>query len=139
MKRRRVQGQLRMAVDLRASLRRRVRGSDEAALSYLRARFLRSVSRQIHSARLAAGLTQADLAERLHTTQSVISRTEADVTGAISLRRFTDWLMACETVPKAVTTVSVASAREAALALLAPAPAAASPPVLRSGRHGRTE
>ena len=120
MKKWRITGRLRMATDLRAPLLRSIRSSDEAALKYLRNHFLRSAARQLYSARRAAGVTQVELAERLHTTQSVISRTEADITGAISLRRFVDWLMACQTVPKAVTTVSARSAREAALELLAP-------------------
>ncbi|MEI6808632.1 MAG: helix-turn-helix transcriptional regulator [bacterium] len=49
------------------------------------------VARQMVAARTKAGLTQADLARRMHTTQSVISRIESGVNVSIeTLARFAD-------------------------------------------------
>lgn len=60
------------------------RVSDEFDLEY-------EVARQMLAARTTAGLTQADLARRMHTTQSVISRIESGVNVSIeTLARFAD-------------------------------------------------
>lgn len=49
------------------------------------------VARQMQAARAQAGLTQADLARRMHTTQSVVSRIESGVNVSIeTLARFAE-------------------------------------------------
>ena len=49
------------------------------------------VAREMLTARTNAGLTQADVARRMHTTQSVISRIESGVNVSIeTLARFAD-------------------------------------------------
>ena len=49
------------------------------------------VARQMQTARRDAGLTQADLARRMHTTQSVVSRIESGVNVSIeTLARFAE-------------------------------------------------
>ena len=86
-------------------------GDNEArAVEVLRAQFLRGISRQLYRARREAGLSQQDLAQMLHTTQSSISRTECDKAGAMSMKRFVDWMIACDAVPTAVQTVATEAA-----------------------------
>lgn len=49
------------------------------------------VARQMQAARTQAGLTQADLARRMHTTQSVVSRIESGVNVSVTtLARFAE-------------------------------------------------
>ena len=58
--------------------------SDEFDLEY-------EVARQMQAACTRAGLTQADLARRMHTTQSVVSRIESGVNVSIgTLARFAE-------------------------------------------------
>ena len=58
--------------------------SDEFDVEY-------EVARQMQVARTQAGLTQADLARRMHTTQSVVSRIESGVNVSIeTLARFAE-------------------------------------------------
>lgn len=58
--------------------------SDEFDVEY-------EVAREMQAARAQAGLTQADLARRMHTTQSVVSRIESGVNVSIStLARFAE-------------------------------------------------
>jgi ribosome-binding protein aMBF1 (putative translation factor) len=60
------------------------RVSDEFDVEY-------EVARQMQVARTQAGLTQADLARRMHTTQSVVSRIESGVNVSIeTLARFAE-------------------------------------------------
>ena len=60
------------------------RVSDEFDVEY-------EVARQMQAARAQAGLTQTDLARRLHTTQSVVSRMESGVNVSIeTLARFAE-------------------------------------------------
>ena len=60
------------------------RVSDEFDLEY-------EVARQMQAARTQAGLTQAALARRMHTTQSVVSRIESGVNVSIeTLARFAE-------------------------------------------------
>jgi len=69
--------------DIRASPDFR-RVSDEFDVEY-------EVARQMQAARAQAGLTQADLARRMHTTQSVVSRIESGVNVSIeTLARFAE-------------------------------------------------
>ena len=53
--------------------------------------------------RRQAGLTQAQVAERLHTKQSAVARLEGDFDGSISLRRYIDFALACGMVPHNIT------------------------------------
>jgi len=60
------------------------RVSDEFDVEY-------EVARQMHVVRTQAGLTQADLARRMHTTQSVVSRLESGVNVSLeTLARFAE-------------------------------------------------
>lgn len=77
-------------------------GEPEALREYLRARWLITATTMLEEARIQRHLTQCELAERLKTKQSVISRTESDFSGSITLRRFIDWLLACEMVPEEI-------------------------------------
>ena len=49
---------------------------DEFAVEYLRADFLAAVANSLSMLRRQAGLTQAQVAEQLHTKQSAIARLE---------------------------------------------------------------
>ncbi len=53
--------------------------------------------------RRQAGLTQAQVAERLNTKQSPIARLEGDFDGGLSLRRYVDFALACGMVPHNIT------------------------------------
>lgn len=99
---------------LEESLLDAIGDSEDRAVELLCAQFLRGVSRQLYRARREAGLSQQDLAEMLHTTQSSISRTECDKDGAMSMKRFVDWMVACHAVPTAVQTVSAEVALDVA-------------------------
>ncbi len=58
--------------------------SDEFDIEY-------DVARQMQAARTQAGITQAELARRMHTTQSVVSRIESGVNVSIeTLARFAE-------------------------------------------------
>jgi len=60
------------------------RVSDEFDMEY-------EVARQMQAARAQAGLTQADMARRMHTTQSVVSRIESGVNVSVeTLSRFAE-------------------------------------------------
>lgn len=72
---------------------------EEFTLEYLKARFLSSVGRSLYYARRQAGLTQAQVAERMNTTQSAIARFEADKNGAMSFHRYVDFAIACGLMP----------------------------------------
>jgi len=58
----------------------------------------------LEQARKAQCLTRQALADRLSTTPSSILRTERDDSGAISLRDYATWLVACEVIPLPVMT-----------------------------------
>ena len=67
--------------------------------AYLRAGFLESAVNTLYQARCQAGLTQAQVAEKLNTGQAVIARLEDDTEGAMSLHRYVDFVMACGMIP----------------------------------------
>lgn len=92
----------------------------EAAEEHLKDRFIESVVATLARARSSAGLSQTELAVRLRTTQSVISRTERDYEGAISLHRIADWLLACGVAPQSLATQPFSRARDKALAPFRP-------------------
>lgn len=88
----------------------------EYAAVYHKADFLASVANSLFTLRREAGLTQAQVAESLHTKQSAIARLEADFDGAMSLRRLVDFALACGYVPHHITfaplEIATAFARE---------------------------
>jgi|SRR5579859_557389 len=75
----------------------------DSAIEYLRSGFLSSAADTLFYMRLQAGLTQAQVAERLHTKQSAIARLESDSDGGISLHRYIDFALACGMVPHNIT------------------------------------
>jgi transcriptional regulator with XRE-family HTH domain len=75
---------------------------EEFTLEYLKARFLSSIGRSLYYARRKAGLTQAEVAERMNTQQPAIARLEADRNGSISFRRYVDFAIACGMMPRSL-------------------------------------
>jgi len=75
----------------------------EFACEYLKSAFLASAVNSLFYMRRQAGLTQAQVAERLHTKQSAIARLEGDFEGSISLRRYVDFALACDMLPHDIT------------------------------------
>lgn len=73
---------------------------EEFTLGYLKARFLSSIGSSLYYARRNAGLTQAQVAERMNTKQSVIARFEAGENGSMSFRRYLDFAIACGMMPR---------------------------------------
>lgn len=61
---------------------------------YLQQQFVSIVMGALRGARIASGMTQADLAVKLETTQSVVARMERDHTGMTSLRRIAAYAIA---------------------------------------------
>lgn len=53
----------------------------------------------LEAARKAAGLTIDELAHRLHTTPAWIRQTERDDTGALFIRDYIAWMVACGRLP----------------------------------------
>lgn len=81
------------------------------AVEYLKADFLTAAAISLFNLRREAGLTQAQVAERLHTKQSAIARLEADFDGAMSLRRYVDFVLACGFTPHQLTFTPIETAR----------------------------
>jgi transcriptional regulator with XRE-family HTH domain len=79
--------------------------------AYLRAGFLESAVNTLYEARRQAGLTQAQVAEKLNTGQAMIARLEDDTKGAMSLHRYVDFMMACGMIPYNITYVPVEAVR----------------------------
>ncbi len=73
---------------------------DQALREFIKTDWILSMMLNLEKVRKDSHYSQKDLAERLGTTQSVISRTESDSTGGISVRRYVEWLLACNVVPK---------------------------------------
>jgi transcriptional regulator with XRE-family HTH domain len=82
----------------------------EFASEYLKSAFLTSAANGLFYMRRQAGLTQAQVAERLNTKQSAIARLEDDFDGGISLRRYVDFALACGVVPHDITFAPLESA-----------------------------
>lgn len=72
---------------------------DQVLREFLKTDWILSTMLNLEKVRKDMHYSQKDLAERLGTTQSVVSRTESDSTGAISVRRYVEWLLACGVVP----------------------------------------
>lgn len=66
---------------------------------------------QLRRVREWAGLTQAQVAEKLGTTQSAISRLEADEQGGITWKRYCDYMDACGVIPLNLELVDPAEAQ----------------------------
>jgi DNA-binding transcriptional regulator YiaG len=90
----------------------------EYAEAYLKADFLTSAAISLTTLRRNADLTEAEVAERLHTSQSVIARMEADFDGTMSLRRYVDFALACGFVPHHITFTTVETAKNMIIAEL---------------------
>lgn len=83
-----------------ASDRVRLMLSDEAdARAYLATSFLSGAILALHDARVAAGLTQEDVARTMDTKQPSIARLENDLSGGVSLRRYVDYAIAVGALP----------------------------------------
>jgi len=80
-------------------VRRALEQSPESAAAYFRRQWLTRTTRTLADVRRAAGLTQAQVAAKMGTTQSAIARLENDLGGGISLRRYVDYLLACGVMP----------------------------------------
>src|SRR5450631_4005833 len=80
---------------------------EEFTRDYLRARFLSSIGRSLYYARRQAGLTQAEVAERMKTTQSAVARFEADKKGSLSFHRYVDFAIACGMMPRSLVLHSI--------------------------------
>ena len=79
---------------------------EESCRAYLKESWLAAVMAELRRARQRAGLTQADLAERMGTKQPSIARLErAEDT---TLGRLWDYLYACGEAPTEIETVPVA-------------------------------
>ena len=82
----------------------------EFASEYFKSAFMSSAINALFYMRRQAGLTQAQVAERLNTKQSAIARFESDFDGGISLRRYADFALACGMVPHTITFAPLESA-----------------------------
>jgi transcriptional regulator with XRE-family HTH domain len=72
---------------------------EEFTREYLKRSFLSAAVNALFHARRDAGLTQAQVAEKLNTKQTAIARLEADTAGSMSLRRFVEFALACGRMP----------------------------------------
>jgi transcriptional regulator with XRE-family HTH domain len=79
---------------------------------YLKEGFLASAIDALFYARRQAALTQAQVAERLHTKQASIARLEADTSGSLTLRRYVEVALACGMVPLDITLAPIDSVRD---------------------------
>src|ERR1700738_2446350 len=61
--------------------------------------YIEHVIRELKRIRKQSGLTQEEVAERMHTKQEVISRLEKDMRGSFSLKRIADYALACGYIP----------------------------------------
>ena len=87
-------------------------GGDEGAEEYLLTSWFYRGMEAIRNARLANGLTQRDVAEKLRTTQSVVARLENAHRGTFSLERFLRYAWACGAAPLDFAHVAPAELRQ---------------------------
>lgn len=93
-----------------------LREGDESARAYLIQGWLAATMGTLRDVRRRARLTQEEVARRLGTTQSAVARLEKDHEGHCSLRRYVEYLAACDVLPLAMETVPAADLRDYALA-----------------------
>jgi len=80
--------------------------------AYLKKGFLTAAMEALFYARREAGLTQAQVAERLQTKHSSVARWEADTSGSISLHRYAEIALACGMIPLDIKLVPISSLSE---------------------------
>ncbi|MFL5663383.1 MAG: multiprotein-bridging factor 1 family protein [Ktedonobacteraceae bacterium] len=90
-------------------------GKDFAA-EYLKSVFLETTVNDLFYVRRQAGLTQAQVAEKMKTKQAAIARFEADFDGGMSLRRYVDFALACDMIPLRITLAPVELVRQYTIA-----------------------
>jgi transcriptional regulator with XRE-family HTH domain len=83
--------------------------------AYLKKGFLTAAMEALFYARRQAGLTQAQVADRLQTKHSSVARWEADTSGSISLHRYAEIALACGMIPLDIKLVPVSSLSEYAI------------------------
>lgn len=86
-------------------------GSEEGAGEYLRTSWFYRAMEAIRETRLANGLTQAEVAAKIGTTQSAIARLENAHRGNFSLDRFLEYAWACGAASLDFASVSVEELR----------------------------
>lgn len=124
-------------------VRRALEPGPKSAGAYFRRQWLTRATRTLAEVRRAAGLTQAQVAAKMGTTQSAIARLENDIDGGISLRRYLDFLIACNSMPLLPETKSLSELREAGLKDLSMSPldpkrwSAPKPTIGRAGKWGQ--
>lgn len=84
----------------------------EFAAEYLKSVFLETTVNDLFYVRRQAGLTQAQVAEKMKTKQAAIARFEADFDGGMSLRRYVDFALACDMIPLRITLAPVEQVRQ---------------------------
>jgi transcriptional regulator with XRE-family HTH domain len=99
-----------------AGLARQILTSNEGrAYRYLRRMWLTSAAGALREARRKAGLSQAELATKLGTTQSAVARLENDTEGRLSLHRYVDYALACGQFPLEITIEPASAVRAYAI------------------------
>ncbi|PSR25708.1 MAG: hypothetical protein C7B46_20555 [Sulfobacillus benefaciens] len=73
---------------------------DQALREFLKTDWILQTLLLLETARKNCQYSPQELADRLGTTPAVILRTEHDSTGQISVRRYAEWLLACNIVPQ---------------------------------------
>jgi transcriptional regulator with XRE-family HTH domain len=89
--------------------------SEDTAYAYLAQSWLTSAIDRLWDARRQAGLTQAEVAQRLNTKQPAIARLEKDSEGSLSLRRYVEYALACGVLPLDISLKPAAALRQYAL------------------------
>ena len=82
----------------------------DKAVAFLVEEFVRDTVLGLRRLRVQANLSQAELAQKLRTTQSGISRSELDTSGGLTLRRLANWMVACGAVPREVVSIPASRA-----------------------------
>jgi transcriptional regulator with XRE-family HTH domain len=77
--------------------------------AYLKKGFLTAAMEVLFYARREAGLTQTQVADRLHTKHTSIARWEADTSGSISLGRYAEMALAYGMIPLDIKLVPIRS------------------------------
>ncbi len=77
--------------------------------AYLKKGFLTAAMDALFYARREAGLTQAQVADRLHTKHTSIARWEADTSGSMSLHRYAEIALAYGMIPLDIKLVPISS------------------------------